>query len=563
MEQANTGYAAQNRCGNCGIKKMSLLRIKVIDRYVFLRFVEVFFATFFISSFVLLMQFLWNNLDKIVGKGLGVAVLGEFFFYAALSVVPLALPLAILLASLMTFSNLGEKMELTAMKAAGISLFRIMSSLMVFIFFLAIGAFVFSNNVLPVTQQKLSALVSSLRNTSPELGIPVGEFYSGINGFNIYVREKGKDGKLLKNLMIYDFSAGFENASVTVADSARLKVADDKTYLLLMLYSGESFENLKRTDYSSAQRNVPYRRESFSFKEIIIDFDTNFDRIDDSTMKDRFSSKNVAQLAQSIDSLNRRADSIKTQFAQTFDEKTFSTKKLVNAKSAVLPPDSVAQNNIDSLFARFTKDEKLSALNYALSQAKSRQEEFNASSKYHNAEEFIARRHLIELYRKFTLPFACIVFFFIGAPFGAIIRKGGLGFPAVISVAMFIVYYIIDNSGFKLAREGTIEAWQGMWLSSVCLLPIGIYLTYRAATDSSIMNIDGIVSFFRKLHNWDLKLFIKSYCQATGNVISNSSPPPSPLRTEIVPLWSCTAFFTIDSPRPEPPVSRVRPSFTR
>ena len=213
--------------------------IKKIDSYIFRRFFTLFLMTFLICIFILLMQFLWKHVSELVGKGIGWSVLAEFFVYAILSLVPMALPLAILLASLMTFGNLGENFELTAMKAAGISLFRIMRPLILFISVVCVGAFYFSNNVLPITQTKLWTLIFSLRQKSPEFDIPVGEFYSGINGVNIYVR--GKDKGLLKDLMIYDFSAGFDNATVMVADSGRVHFTADNKYLLLSLYSGESF----------------------------------------------------------------------------------------------------------------------------------------------------------------------------------------------------------------------------------------------------------------------------------------------------------------------------------
>lgn len=476
-----------------------MFRIKLIDKYVSLRFLELFFATFFISSFILLMQFIWNHIDKIVGKGLEGMVFVEFFFYGALSVVPLALPLAILLASLMAFGNLGEKMELTAMKAAGISLFRIMSSLIVLISFVCVAAFFFSNNVLPITQQRLSTLISSLKAASPELEIPVGEFYSGIDGYNIYVKDKDTDKKLLKEIMIYDFSNGFNNATVTVADSARLKMSDDKTYLSLSLYDGESFENLKKSDMASTEQSVPYRRESFERKDIIIDFDANFNRLDESMNQNRYMSKNIARLTSSIDSIDKRVDSISMAFAQRFDQQHFFTQAalMVPIKDSVLVQNEKLR--ADTLFFRMEQSYMEMAITHAIAEAQRVQNEIDNNKTYISAEDYIGIRHKIEWHRKFTLSFACLVFFFIGAPLGAIIRKGGLGLPIVISVVMFIIYYIIDNSGFKLAREDVWPVWQGIWLSSACLLPFGIFLTYKAATDSPIFNSESYLRFIRKI----------------------------------------------------------------
>src|SRR5665647_326516 len=275
-----------------------MFRIKKIDSYIFKRFFTLFLMTFLIFIFILLMQFLWKHVGELIGKGISWSVLAEFFMYSILTLVPMALPLAILLASLMTFGNLGENFELTAMKAAGISLFRIMRLLILFISLLCVGAFYFSNYVLPVSQTKLWTLIFSLREKSPEFDIPVGEFYSGMsnsgnNNINIYVREK--KGRLLKNMMIYNFSSGFDNASVNVADSGRVQFSKDNKYLLLTLYDGESFENL-RQGIDTSSSNIPYKRETFKIKEMLLDFDTEFNRFSESSMNDQHISKNYIQL---------------------------------------------------------------------------------------------------------------------------------------------------------------------------------------------------------------------------------------------------------------------------
>ena len=283
-----------------------MFHLKKIDSYIFKRFFTLFLMTFLICIFILLMQFLWKHVTELIGKGIGWSVLSEFFVYSVLSLVPMALPLAILLASLMTFGNLGENFELTAMKAAGISLFRIMRPLILFISAVCIGAFYFSNYVMPISQRKLWTLIFSLKEKSPEFDIPVGEFYSGIEGINIYVR--GKEKHLLKDLMIYDFSGGFENATVMVSDSGRVQFTADNKYLLLSLYDGESFENLKKQRISESSNSIPYRRETFKTKEILIDFNTQFNRFDESVLKDQHVSKNFRQLTQSIDSVSKIAD---------------------------------------------------------------------------------------------------------------------------------------------------------------------------------------------------------------------------------------------------------------
>ena len=466
--------------------------IKKIDIYLLRNFLGLFLATFFIAIFILLMQFMWMHVNDLVGKGIGIAVLAEFFVYATASVIPLALPLAILLSSLISFGNLAEKFELTAMKAAGISLFRILRPLAIAVAILSAGAFYFSNNVLPKSQMKLWALIFSLRQKSPELQIPVGEFYDEISGYHIYVRNKTSKGELL-NLMIYDYSGGFENAKVMVADTGRMTASSDKTYLMLDLVNGESFENLnqKQQRATGSTKNIPYRRETFRHKRIVIDFATDFNRYDESILEDQHVSKNVAQLTQSIDSVrNVSRERCREQSDRLRRERYFGRE---TANIEVVIPDQLSEDelqtrSLDSLWAHVSVQKYKQLLGLAQDRARnySDQIEYNAIL-LEDADRYI-RKHEIELYRKFTLAFACLVFFFIGAPLGTIIRKGGLGAPVVISVILFIIYYIIDNTGYKMAREALWPCWAGMWLSSFVLLPVGIFLTYKAATDSPLFN---------------------------------------------------------------------------
>lgn len=467
-----------------------MFHLRKIDSYIFKRFFTLFLMTFLICIFILLMQFLWKHVAELVGKGIGWSVLGEFFVYAILSLVPMALPLAILLASLMTFGNLGENFELTAMKAAGISLFRIMRPLIILIAAVCVGAFYFSNYVLPVSQTKLWTLIFSLRQKSPEFDIPVGEFYSGINGVNIYVR--GKDKGLLKDLMIYDFSNGFENATVMVADSGRVQFTADNKYLLLSLYNGESFENLKKQRISNSPSSIPYRRETFASKEMLLDFDSEFNRFDESLLQDQHVSKNIKQLTQSIDSVTKIADARSSdQGRQIVQQHYFGREE---SFGRALIKDTLNQDkknfNADSLFLSLSQNDMVRATSMAVEKARSMKELVEYNRMMLDEAVNYVRRHEIERHRKFTLSFACLIFFFIGAPLGAIIRKGGLGTPVVISVIMFIVYYIIDNTGYKMAREGLWDTFEGMWLSSAVLLPIGIFLTYKAVVDATLLNAE-------------------------------------------------------------------------
>ncbi|HJV77744.1 MAG TPA: LptF/LptG family permease [Paludibacter sp.] len=477
-----------------------MFRIKKIDLYVFKRFFTLFLMTFLICIFILLMQFLWKHVSELIGKGIGWSVLAEFFIYAVFSIVPMALPLAILLASLMTFGNLGETFELTAMKAAGISLFRIMRPLILFISLVCVGAFYFSNYVLPVAQTKLWTLVLSLRQKSPEFDIPVGEFYSGIPGVNIYVREKEKH--LLKDLMIYDFSGGFENATVTVSDSGRVQFTKDNKYILLSLYDGESFSNLNNQRISSSSSSIPYRRETFKTKDILMDFDTEFTRVDESVLRDQNLSKNLKQLTHSIDSVSKTVAIQSNIQAKALVNQHFFGRDVV---SGSLLNDSLKKRtkttNIDSLFLALPQNSMVRVSDIALEKAKTMKELVEYNKMMLKDPTSYVTRHKIERHRKFTLSFACLIFFFIGAPLGAIIRKGGLGMPVVISVIMFIIYYIIENTGYKMVKEGLWLPFEGMWLSSFILLPIGIFLTYKAVVDAAILNINKYIKMWNLIKN--------------------------------------------------------------
>lgn len=482
--------------------------VKKLYLFILNTFLPLFLMTFFISLFVLLMQFLWKYVDELVGKGIEVGVLAELFFYAALTIVPMALPLSMLLASLMTFGNLGERLELLAIKAAGISLRQTMHPLIIAVIFIAIGAFFFQNNVLPKAQVKMYALLFSVRQKSPELDIPEGVFYDQISGYNLLVKEKDRNTGMLYDLMIYDFSEGFDNAMVILADSGKLSFTDDKQYLFFTLYSGESFENL-RNQRTNVQ-NIPYRRETFSTKEILIPFDANFNRMDEGVMQNQYIGQNISQLTKSIDSLTTRIDSTSHRIAKElkgsyFSNVTTTAKASPSFHTAVQADEAdnaipaTGRINIDSIYANASLQERESMLSRALSRAESIRQEYEYRSISANQQQILVRRHEIERHKKFTLSFACLIFFFIGAPLGAIIRKGGLGTPVVISVLLFICYYIIDNAGYKSALNGRSAVWEGMWLSSAVLLALGIFLTYKAVNDSAVFNKDAYLNFLRKI----------------------------------------------------------------
>lgn len=478
-------------------------------------FLPLFLMTFGICLFIVLMQFLWRYIDDMVGKGLGIPVLAEMLMYAALSLVPMALPLAILLSSLMTFGNLGERLELLAMKAAGVSLIRIMRPLLVTIGIISIGAFFFQNYIMPLAQVKLYSLLWSMRQTSPELDIQEGVFSSDITGFNVYVKHKDTKTGLLKDLMIYDYSKGFNNASVIVADSGRLKVSEDKLFLILSLFNGESFGNIgNQTTTTGIKTAVPYRRETFGTRDVLIELDMNFAQTDESFMQNSFMGKNIRDLQSSIDSMTTKLDSVRFVNSRSVYENSYKRnlskperrlpenqlqEDKPEDKQISKPETPVIQINFDSLYLADTPDKRATIISRAKSSLEGMKADYFFRAATIGDESYKVRRHLTEWHKKFTLSFACIVFFFIGAPLGAIIRKGGLGMPVVISVILFIIYYIIDNIGFKMARDGVWPAWEGMWLSSFILSPLGIFLTYKAVHDSTILNADTYLNALKNL----------------------------------------------------------------
>ena len=460
------------------------------------RFVPLLTMTFFICLFIVLMQFLWRSIDDLVGKGLEIKVIAELFFYAALTMVPMALPLAVLLASLMVFGNLGEKFELTAMKAAGISLFRIMRPLIILMVFIAVGAFFFQNNVLPIAQTKMWTLLFSVRQKSPEVEIPEKSFYDQIPNMNLYVDKKNSETGMLYGMIIYDLSKGIDNSRVILADSGRFNFTEDRTRLFLHLYSGEMFENMRDNAFgTNSSRYLPFRRETFTDKQVYFPFDMNFNKVDESGLRSQYIGQNVTQLRHSIDSISKRIDSIGTEYGNELRKQeimglpaTFATSR--EEDNIVLNLDSVLEPN---------PQKARNYINMAIQKVKRSKQEYEYRALAFAEQEKLMRRHDIEMQKKFTLSFACLIFFFIGAPLGAIIKKGGLGTPLVISVILFIIYYIIDNTGYKMARDGKIAVWVGLWLSSAVLLPLGIFFTYKAVGDSAVFNADAYRALLRKI----------------------------------------------------------------
>lgn len=474
------------------------LRIKKLDIFILKSFLMLFAGTFFICLFIFMMQFLWRYVDELVGKGLEVGILAQFFFYSALTLIPLSLPLAILLAALMTFGNFGERYELLSMKAAGIPLLRIMRPLIILCVFISGMSFYFQNVVAPKAQMKLWTLLVSMKQTSPELDIPEGVFYSEISGYNIYIKKKDRDTGVMQDLLIYNFSDGFENARVIWASEGKMEMTSDKKHLYLHLYNGEQFENLKSQTISS--KNVPYRRETFREKHIIIEFDGGFSMVDGGFLSERSDSKNMAEISHSIDSLSFRADSIGRSMFNEIKLSIYSPQSLSKTDSIkVVKKELPSIINGDSVFNTYTLAEKEEALANAYNQTNKLASDWGVKSIQVTDTDKNILRHKTDWHKKITLSLSCLMFFFIGAPLGAIIRKGGIGLPVVISVVIFVLYYIIDSGSTRVARSGEMNIVLGVWMSTLVLMPIGIFFTYKSNKDSVVFNAELYLGVFKWL----------------------------------------------------------------
>lgn len=474
-----------------------MLRIKKLDIFVLKSFLLLFAGTFFICLFIFMMQFLWRYVDELVGKGLEINVLAQFFFYSGLTLIPLSLPLAILLAALMTFGNFGERYELLSMKAAGIPLLRIIRPVVLFCVFLGGMSFFFQNIIGPRAQKQLWTLLVSMKQKSPEVDIPEGVFYSDIDGYNIYVKHKDRKTGMLKDVLIYNFLDGFENAHIIWAAEGKLELTADKQHLFLHLYNGEQFENLK--SQSVISRNVPYRRETFKEKHTLIKFSSEFNMVDGSFLDRRSDIKNMHEISVAIDSLTQHADSVGRSMYTDIMATTYRNPALTPADSTKMKEEKVSIINTDSIYNSMTSQEKLKVLTTTDNRMSSLASDWDMKSFLTKDTDSNIRSHRSDWHKKITLSLACIIFFFIGAPLGAIIRKGGLGMPVVISVLIFVIYYIIDSGATRVAKSGEMNIVLGTWMSTIVLAPLGAFFTYKSNKDSVVFNIDVYAAFFRKL----------------------------------------------------------------
>lgn len=481
--------------------------MRTLDRFVLKSFIRPFLTTFIVMVLFLLMQFVWKYIDDLVGRGVEWYYIAELLFYTSATVVPMALPLAVLLSAIMTFGTLGEHNEMAAMKSSGLSLIRVMRPLIVFMLMAAVGQFFFANYVIPVANLKSQTLLRNITNKKPALNIRQGVFYTGIEGYSIKIGEKtGPDNNQLRNIYIYDHTKKMGNMKVITSESGEMKVTDNETYLNINLADGNSYEDLNPTKLKDRD-NYPFVKSSFDRSIIrfnLTDFQSGDLRA--GARKD-YDMLNVNQLDEAVDSLYRSFDERKTEFQeQMVDKYSFETAVIdsgevtdaeteVISDSAITPTSAVKAD----ILANIDPIDRQKVIQNALRIARSNKAYFtNAGAEYLWRDKLIAR-HLLEWQKKFSVSFSCIVLFFIGAPLGAIIRKGGMGMPVVISVFIFIVYHVTSYSFEKLGRELVWSPFRAMWTANFILFPIGVWLTYKSATDSAIFNIENYLKPFQKI----------------------------------------------------------------
>ena len=479
-----------------------MLGIKKLDIYILRKFLPLFVAAFFICLFVFMMQFTWRYLDELVGKGLTLDILAQFFWYMGLTLVPTSMPLAVLLATLITFGNMGEQLELLAMKAAGVSLMRIMRPILLVAILVTGISFHFQNSTSPKAQVNMRTLLYSMKQTQPAVEIPEGVFYNNVPNMNVYVQRKIPKTGMLYQVILYKTDEGFENAQIVLADSGKMEITEDKLHLKVTLWDGNLYQKPPfRPGQGPAGVNHPYLRQPFHYKQFLYDFDSNFNMADEELMRNMPSTKSMAKIEADIDSMVHMSDSLgKRNFAAS-KSRWYASQHLSKEDSTHLREQltSATKGDFNKIYKGLPQDEKEKVLQSMKVNIASQTLDWEGMSFMTKENNKMIRRHWVEWHQKMALSLACLLFFFIGAPLGAIIRKGGLGLPTVISVAIFIFYYIINTSGMKMARDGAWDMVYGMWISSAVLLPIGIFFTYKANKDSNLFNAEAYKQLVRNL----------------------------------------------------------------
>lgn len=487
------------------------MNMKKLHLFMLKSFVGPFFATFFIAMFVLIMQFLWRMIDDIVGKGLEFSVLAELILYMATSLVHMALPLAVLLSSIMTFGALGENYELTALKAAGISLYRIMKPLIILIVFITASAFIFANNILPVANLKLYTLLYDIRKAKPEMAFKEGIFTNDLEGYSIKIDRINKETGMMYDLLIYSHDEGSGNYEVTMADSGYMYTLPGQNIMQLTLFHGSTYtdESVNRIE---KRKTFPFRRITFDSQVAMIPLpDSDLKRSDEDGLRSHARMLNLTQLDVAVDSITGLVDQRQDDDVKKLLKTNYLKSKVIATRRDSILTAQGEENPLryDSLMEVLEVEQYENVIVKALEYARDVHQENTNDKMYYLAQGESIRKHKVEWHKKFTLAFACFIFFFIGAPLGAIIRKGGLGMPLVVSVFLFIMYYIISMMGERSAAEAVLTPLVGTWISSLVLLVLGIFLTYKSVTDSELLNPESYYRMYVKVKHIAQKIVRK------------------------------------------------------
>ncbi len=481
--------------------------MKKLDRFILKSFLGPFFGILMVVIFILMLQFLWLYIDELVGKGLSFKIILEFLGWGSATMLPLALPLATLLSSVMTVGQMAENNELIAMKSAGISLTRVLSPIICCAAVISVLAFFAANNLVPLSYNKIYTLRDDILNTKEEINIPTGTFYNGIDGYVLRVNSKDDKTGIMHGVLVYDHTAGKGNISVTIADSAILKMSESKDYLIFQMFSGINYQETNKMSYRDT--SLQLQKINFRRQDMIIPLENYaFKKSEQAKFGDQVRAMNLKQLNHGKDSLSHLNDSARVANTSGF----LSRRILRYANQLDTATHYKSQTPFD--FKGFgewkNKDEELRAYQKAVGMA---DELKNAVANYENdvySYVFILRRTDVERLKKFAEALACFILFFIGAPLGAFIRKGGLGVSAIIAVLFFVLYWVIDITGTKLARDGAVTAAQGVFISTFVLGPLGAYFTWKAAHDSAILNTENFGSWWRKIKSKFMSTFRKT-----------------------------------------------------
>jgi lipopolysaccharide export system permease protein len=467
--------------------------IKKLDKLIVSAFVGPFVATFFITLFVLVLQVFWLYIDDMVGKGLDLEIVGLFILYVAATLVPLALPLAVLLSSIMTFGNLGETFELVAIKSAGISLLRFMRPLFFLTLIICVVAFLFNNYIIPVAQLKMQTMKSDIIFKKPAFDIKEGVFYDKIEGYVIKIGKKEKDGSTIKNIIIYEQNYNLQD-NIIIANSGKMTVTPNNL-LEFNLHDGWIYQ--ERGNHLSA--NTEFMRMGFKDYKKVLDLSSfNLSKSDENQYKGNYQMLDMRQLQKNIDSLKKADNLFKEKNENEISPFIIFNKYLDSTWSHV----KVAAINKSTPFIETLPDTvRKDVIQHSMSVANSIKTLQEPTLITYENEQKDLRLHLIAWHDKITMSIICLVLFLIGAPLGSIIRKGGIGLPLVFAVIFFVVFFLLNGYGEKFAKQEVLKPFAGKWLASIALFPVGIFLTYKALNDSQLFNKEFYFRLFRKFRS--------------------------------------------------------------